>query len=605
MLKSWSIKNFKPIVDSGELQLAPVTILAGRNSSGKSSLLQSIRMIAQTLGSRLVDRPLLPNERMVQLGTFEDILSDFSDSRELRLGFEIEFEEEEEVWYDDEGTAWPNFGPFVSSAQALVTFRSGNPHNVAASAVEASKVFIEEVSIKAIPTHPLYDSRSKRLTLTDVTFMLRKISEQEFDEICQGMSTEKKRRFPHNAEQIYYIGRFADDTEDNTNIYIPEVSHFLPSDLVKKIDEQDIAFQQAKILVRSLLDKAKNNDEEYLYEQVSLTKATKAAIKKFCGERGINANELGKDFQSTIYYLRDLDVNPLKQEDREALVNLFTSDVVDSLFFVSSSPDDKEAHILDAIGRLTSFFTNQIRYLGPIREKPEIIRQNFAPTSDLDDVGFSGEYAAVVYHSNKNSSIEWYNPSTQHIEKNTLSIALDAWVQYLKIAEHISTEEAGAIGITWQIVIKEGQKARLLPEVGTGISQILPVLVMGLLSPPGSLLIIEQPELHLHPFALARLGDFFMGLAKCKKQCIIETHSENLVSQLRLHVVQAGGLEKSDCLIYFVDQDEQGAAQFEKIRISERGNILNWPEGFFDETLLQQDKITEESLKQRAKLSNL
>ncbi len=70
MLKSWTIENFKPIVNLGELKLAPVTVLAGRNSSGKSSLLQSILMIVQTLSSKVVDRPLLPNGLNVQLGTY-------------------------------------------------------------------------------------------------------------------------------------------------------------------------------------------------------------------------------------------------------------------------------------------------------------------------------------------------------------------------------------------------------------------------------------------------------------------------------------------------------------------------------------------------------
>ncbi len=123
---------------------------------------------------------------------------------------------------------------------------------------------------------------------------------------------------------------------------------------------------------------------------------------------------------------------------------------------------------------------------------------------------------------------------------------------------------------------------------------------MGLLSPKGSLLIIEQPELHLHARVQARLGDFFVGLSKCNKQCLIETHSENLVSQLRLHIVQSGGLENSDCMIYFVDQDEQGAATFQEVEISKNGNILNWPDGFFDETMLQEDRITAASIRKRA-----
>src|SRR5258707_4480555 len=95
MLKSWSIQNFKPILDSGELKLAPVTVLAGRNSSGKSSLIQSILMIAQTLSSRVLDRALLPNGPIVQLGTFEDILSEQTNLRTLVAVFELEMEKEE------------------------------------------------------------------------------------------------------------------------------------------------------------------------------------------------------------------------------------------------------------------------------------------------------------------------------------------------------------------------------------------------------------------------------------------------------------------------------------------------------------------------------
>ncbi len=135
---------------------------------------------------------------------------------------------------------------------------------------------------------------------------------------------------------------------------------------------------------------------------------------------------------------------------------------------------------------------------------------------------------------------------------------------------------------------------------GPGISQVLPILIMGLIASSNTLLIVEQPELHLHPSVQARLGDFFIELAKCDKQCLIETHSENLVSQLRYHIVQEGEQEGSDCLIYFVDQDERGATRFNPIEISAQGNILNWPDGFFDETMLQEDRITAASLKKRA-----
>ena len=104
-------------------------------------------------------------------------------------------------------------------------------------------------------------------------------------------------------------------------------------------------------------------------------------------------------------------------------------------------------------------------------------------------------------------------------------------------------------------------------------------------------MLIEQPELFLHQRAQARLGDFFVGLAMCHKQCLIETQSENLVTQLRYHIVCDGGHDPDKYMIYFAEQDEEDGTQFTPIEISPRGNILNWPEGFFDETSLRKSKL--------------
>ncbi|HCI82877.1 MAG TPA: DUF3696 domain-containing protein, partial [Ktedonobacter sp.] len=227
--------------------------------------------------------------------------------------------------------------------------------------------------------------------------------------------------------------------------------------------------------------------------------------------------------------------------------------------------------------------------------------QSFSPSSELDDVGTKGQYAAAVFDANQNARIRWYHPFQKVVMQSTLREALNTWASYLGVANEVKIQDAGQSGVSWQVVHRTGHKALPLAAVGVGVSQILPILVMGLLSPDDTLLIVEQPELHLHPSVQARLGDFFMGLSKCGKQCLIETHSENLVNQLRYHIVQEGGQKHSDCLIYFVDQDKRGAAQFHPVEISPQGNILNWPDGFFDESMLQEDRITAESLKRRAK----
>lgn len=506
MLKSWSIQNFKPIVDSGELELAPITILTGFNNSGKSSLLQSILMVAQTLGNRLVDQALLPNDRFVQLGTFENILSEYTDSRILQLAFELTWSAEDRRDAREESDLLPLEADKLSQkVQLTVSFRATNEKGNTLSTADSAQIRVEKACIKAKSSSEARVSSSEEPHLGTGQLEFAFVSSDEDKWEYRPRTNSYRLHDP-----FVYAGTFTNDDGQITGASFLRLTHFLPTSFMPEVHSADFS---------------------------------------------------------------------LRRDQLEKLIN-------------------------DAIVQITTFFSTQIRYLGSLRAGPDRAPRSFAPTSEFDNVGNKGEYDAKVYHTNKNTLIDWYNPYTHQIEKAALQRALNLWAQYLKIAEQITTEDAGLLGVTWQIVMKKGQKARLLPEVGAAVSQILPLLIMGLLSPTNGLLIIEQPELYLHPFAMARLGDFFLGLAKCKKQCLIEMHSENLVSQMRLHIVQAGGLEKSNCLIYFVGQDEKGAAQFTKIKISPRGNILNWPEGFFDETLLQQDRITEESLKQQAKSSN-
>src|ERR1700737_4689642 len=155
MLKSWSIENFKPIVNSGELKLAPVTVLAGRNSSGKSSLLQSILMIAQTLSNQLPDRALLPNKRIVQLGTFEDILSELSSENKLITKFEMYYEKDELVQSLADSGILSN--KRSSYYQICVTFKNVSDEKAKVAANESSKFTVDDFSMLSIDAFPMVD----------------------------------------------------------------------------------------------------------------------------------------------------------------------------------------------------------------------------------------------------------------------------------------------------------------------------------------------------------------------------------------------------------------------------------------------------------------
>jgi predicted ATPase len=416
------------------------------------------------------------------------------------------------------------------------------------------------------------------------------------------------------SENDNYLGYF---TRTNENLLVPEdipeqylvaLSHFLPFRFTRKYNLEKRRKQAVESYIHQLFEGRRGIRRrlEHFNAESPIPSKLKDAIDVLCKGNGIDATFCGQTLADLVRWTREL-----RRTSRKRKIFTDIQEVTIQEFLNEDEADQNFEGLesiayniyLDAIEqiieRIASFFTSKIRYLGPLRADPQA-SQKFGPSSELDDVGSKGEFAAAVYDSNHAARIEWYNPQNKQVEKGGLREAVDCWAQYLGVAQQVKTEMAGLSGVAWKIISRAGRKPRSLPEVGVGISQILPILIMGLLSPVNSLLIIEQPELHLHPYVQARLGDFFMGLAKCKKQCLIETHSENLVSQLRLHIVEAGGLEKSDCVVYFVDQNEKGAAKFEKIEISSNGNILNWPDGFFDETMLQEDRITAASLRKRA-----
>lgn len=619
MLKSWLIQNFKPILDSGELPLAPVTVLAGRNSSGKSSLIQSILMIAQTLSNQLPDRVLLPNERIVQLGTYEDVLSEFSASRQMKIGFQLDIKQELQ-----ETTllqSLPSTGLEIKSVRASMAFDSPDSNGSGLSAIDAANVALESVFLELEGAFEPLGNGIRLLgqtgTVPKFSLNVKRINESELDEFLKDVSDPDMR--PYADKQRNYLGEFISD-QQNKKLYLLSFSHFLPSRFIGKVNFGERIKQALTLLVDSILRgfnidsllRGPNDAPRLVNLSAPISENMNSYISKLYDEIDTSPRFSGQSLEDLIAWFRNVRI--FNANGRQAIINEeLQSLLLQELMNNVLRPDIMNISFLEAmndgftdifskvIEEIINFFTSKIRYLGPLRADPSSTQRSFAPTSQLDDVGFKGEYAAVVYQYNQLAAIDWYNPYLKQIEQGTLQEALDTWVRYLDVANQVKTEAAGNIGIAWKVVVKKSQQARTLSEVGVGVSQILPILVMGLLAPNDTFLIVEQPELHLHPSVQARLGDFFMGLAKCGKQCLIETHSENLVSQLRYHIVQAGGQENSDCLIYFVDQDERGGARFNPIEISPKGNILNWPNGFFDETMLQEDRITAASLRKRAK----
>jgi predicted ATPase len=114
----------------------------------------------------------------------------------------------------------------------------------------------------------------------------------------------------------------------------------------------------------------------------------------------------------------------------------------------------------------------------------------------------------------------------------------------------------------------------------------------------GQILIVEQPEIHLHPKAQAELGSFFCDLSKRNIQTFIETHSEHLLLRIQSHIA-IGDLNPEDVKVYYVFANKNtDRKEVEEIKLNKNGTFLTeWPEGFFPERLVEVKKIAKASLK--------
>ncbi|WP_296302433.1 AAA family ATPase [Pseudomonas sp.] len=138
--------------------------------------------------------------------------------------------------------------------------------------------------------------------------------------------------------------------------------------------------------------------------------------------------------------------------------------------------------------------------------------------------------------------------------------------------------------IIYKIVVNQDDVNLELTDVGFGISQSLPILVQAYLSPPGSLTIIEQPEIHLHPNMQAWLTDAVIKIALTeRKRFLIETHSDALIRRIRLRIVDdSSELTEDDVKIYHLHRDKINRhTLLDDIKISDNGDI-KWPKDFMD-----------------------
>jgi len=266
---------------------------------------------------------------------------------------------------------------------------------------------------------------------------------------------------------------------------------------------------------------------------------------------------------------------------------------------VESGPD--ASFLARASSTAAKFFERDVYYLGPLREEPHPInRRSLVPGSSA--LGTRGEYMAAVLldHADQVIDAPW-PPGEGETERQsaTLKEAVQAWLHFFGVADEIQMEET-SLGPVLQVRERPNGKLLHLTQVGVGVSQLLPVIVLCLMVGEGSVVMLEQPELHLHPKLQQQLGDFLLACARSGRQLIVETHSEYIVSRLRRRIAGAPDDSLVSAVeIVFAEKNFRGDTHFRTVRTNEYGGIEEWPKDFFDQSTSEAQEILRAAVKKR------
>lgn len=213
-----------------------------------------------------------------------------------------------------------------------------------------------------------------------------------------------------------------------------------------------------------------------------------------------------------------------------------------------------------------------INYLGPLRRKPE--RDYPWNKTKPGEIGSDGRSAIDALLA---------SALLKGDEKNYVVNGVSHWLSRMKIADRLEVRQQGRSS-RYELIVYGNGLACNLRDVGIGISQVLPVLIAAHFAPLGSIIILEEPEIHLHPLAQAVLAELFVEVSRERHvQFLVETHSEHLFRRLQT-LVAKGATRPDDTALYFVEC--VGAeARLRTLEMDEFGRVKNWPDGFFGDAL--------------------
>ncbi len=255
----------------------------------------------------------------------------------------------------------------------------------------------------------------------------------------------------------------------------------------------------------------------------------------------------------------------------------------------------KETLILDITERPEGWSIPHLTYLSAERIGPrDVLDVESVPSEELT-VGVQGEFTAQVLAGlagagRKLGQVrhELLHPKTEELGNVTqIGKQVELWLGDITPGVELLAQTMPGTNVSSLRLKRLGVATDWLrpPNIGFGVSYTLPIIVAGLLAPPGSLFLVENPEGHLHPAGQSSIGRFLAVLAAAGVQVIVETHSDHVLSGVRLAAVDPGHPVKYEQIIVQFFHGKEGTKErAQPIDVTAKGGLSVWPAGFFDQS---------------------
>lgn len=245
--------------------------------------------------------------------------------------------------------------------------------------------------------------------------------------------------------------------------------------------------------------------------------------------------------------------------------------------------------------RTLNIFYPDFQYITTDRISPTITY----PLSELyvknDLIGLNGEYTAHYLAENRHKELNIKELKHKNAKTNQLLENVSLWLGEISNGIDISAKvypELQQANLTYQYTYGDNKTDEYTPlNVGFGVTYVLPIIVAILKSKPNDLLIIENPESHLHPKGQVQVATLCAIASSCGVQIIVETHSDHFLNGVRVATKQEILKPENSQIYYFEKDDETISTKIHKMNIDKDGKIDNWVKGFFDEYGKQLDEL--------------